>query len=83
MQVENPKTKADLQMSGGLYHESNEEFLERTGHLLHGDEPTKALLSPLLPSHLVISNFQTLCSTKLVRSRPQCHVRKRHTARKP
>lgn len=39
--VENPKTKADLQMTGGVYHESNEEFLERTGHLLHGDIPTR------------------------------------------
>lgn len=52
--VENPKTKADLQMSGGLYHESNEEFLERTGHLLHGDEPTKEELDEALG---IDSNF--------------------------
>ena len=35
----NPKSKPDLQDCGGEYHESNEEFLERTGHLLP-HEPT-------------------------------------------
>lgn len=60
--VENPKTKADLQQYGGEYHESNEEFLERTGRLLHADEPTQADMTEAMgiDSSNLMSDFEGL-----------------------
>lgn len=34
MQVQDPKGREDVQLVGGKYTESTEEFLRRTGHLM-------------------------------------------------